>query len=65
MDRLDLCPGRALAYTMVGIALTVLLRDFRIEVLRRPRAWFDLLMGGMARPVGQLRIRVTPVTETQ
>ncbi|WP_437573116.1 cytochrome P450 [Sorangium sp. So ce887] len=60
-----LCPGRALAYTMVGVALTVLLRDFRIEVLRRPRAWFDLLMGGMARPVGQLRIRVTPVTETQ
>lgn len=55
-----LCPGRTLAYTMLGIALTVLLRDFRIEVLRRPRAWLDLMMGGMARPVGQLRIRVTP-----
>ncbi|WP_437901109.1 cytochrome P450 [Sorangium sp. So ce124] len=55
-----LCPGRTLAYTMLGIALTVLLRDFRIEVLRRPRAWLDLMMGGMARPVGQLRLRVTP-----
>ncbi|MDC0676166.1 cytochrome P450 [Sorangium atrum] len=54
------CPGRTLAYTMLGIALTVLLRDFRIEVLRRPRAWLDLMMGGMARPVGQLRIRLTP-----
>jgi hypothetical protein len=46
---------------MVGIALTVLLRDFRLEVRKRPRAWFDLLMGGMARPIGQLRIHVTPL----
>lgn len=54
-----LCPGRRLAYTMVGVALTVLLREYRITVVRRPHAWLSLMTAGMARPVGRFIVHAT------
>lgn len=55
-----LCPGRRLAYTMVGTALTVLLRDYRLEPRKRPRGWLTLMTAGMARPLGGFVVRATP-----
>lgn len=55
-----LCPGRRLAYTMVGVAVGVLIRDFEFAVVRRPRAWLTLMTAGMARPVGRFVVRARP-----
>jgi len=55
-----LCPGRRLAYTMVGTALVVLVRDYRLDVVARPRGWFTLMTAGIARPLGKFVVRATP-----
>jgi cytochrome P450 len=55
-----LCPGRRLAYTMVGTALVVLLREYSLDVVSKPRGWFTLLTAGMARPLGKFVVRATP-----
>jgi cytochrome P450 len=52
-----LCPGRRLAYTMVGMAIVVLLREYRLELVTRPHTWFTLMTAGMARPLGRLVVR--------
>jgi cytochrome P450 len=55
-----LCPGRGLAYVMVGTAIALLLRDYRVRLVRRPRRWFGLMTAGLARPVGAFRVAVVP-----
>jgi cytochrome P450 len=55
------CPGRGLAYVMVGTAVTVLLRDFSVEVRSRPLGWLNLMTAGLARPLGGFRVRVAPI----
>ncbi len=55
-----LCPGRRLAYTMVGTALAVILRDYRLAMIKRPRGWLTLITAGMARPLGGFVVRMTP-----
>ncbi len=55
-----LCPGRRLAYTMVGTALVVLLRDYSLQVVTAPRGWLTLMTAGMARPLGKFVLRATP-----
>lgn len=55
------CPGRGVAFVMVGAALTVLLRDYELQIVQRPLRWTSMVIGGMARPMGQFRIRATPV----
>ena len=49
------------AFVMVGAALTVLLRDYELQIVQRPLRWTSMVIGGMARPMGQFRIRATPV----
>jgi hypothetical protein len=53
-----LCPGRGLAYLLVGSALTLMLREFRFALVRKPWFWFELLTAGIARPIGSLRVQV-------
>lgn len=52
-----LCPGRRLAYSMVGVAVGVLVRDYELSLVRRPRAWLTLMTAGMARPLGRFVVR--------
>jgi cytochrome P450 len=59
------CPGRGVAFVMVGAALTVLLRDYELQIVQRPLRWTSMVIGGMARPMGQFRIRATPVKVPQ
>lgn len=54
------CPGRPLAYVILGVATTLLLRGRDFAVRRRPALWFDLMTAGMARPIGKLLVRATP-----
>jgi sterol 14-demethylase len=53
------CPGRSVAYVILGTALSVILRDYEPRLVRKPWLWFDLLTPGMARPIGPLRIELT------
>lgn len=53
-----LCPGRGLAYLLVGSALTLMLREFRFALVKKPWLWFELLTAGIPRPVGPLRVQV-------
>lgn len=52
-----LCSGRPLAYAMLAGLLVPLLRDYEWELLARPRRWFTVMTGGLARPVGSLELR--------
>lgn len=54
------CPGRPLAYVILGAAITVLLRDHRFTLRRTPRVWFDMMTAGIARPIGKLTATVSP-----
>lgn len=54
------CPGRRLAYSMVGVAVGVLVRDFDLALVKRPRAWLTLMTAGMARPIGRFVVRARP-----
>jgi cytochrome P450 len=51
----NLCSGRPLAYTMLGLVLVTLLRDYEWTLLAKPRRWFTLMTAGMSRPIGSLR----------
>lgn len=55
------CPGRALAYVILGAGVTLLLRSRRFSVTHKPRMWFDLMTAGLARPIGKLTATVSPV----
>lgn len=55
-----LCPGRRLAYTMLGAALAELLRAYDLVAVRRPRGWLTLMTAGVARPIGRFVVRATP-----
>ncbi|MFV8755185.1 cytochrome P450 [Nannocystaceae bacterium ST9] len=52
-----LCSGRPLAYAMLAGLLVPLLRDYEWTVDARPRRWFTVMTGGLARPVGPLTLR--------
>lgn len=52
----NLCSGRPLAYTMLGLVLVTLLRDYEWTLVAKPRRWFTLMTAGMARPIGPLRL---------
>jgi sterol 14-demethylase len=52
----NLCSGRPLAYTFLGLVLVTLLRDYEWTLLAKPRRWFTLMTAGMARPIGPLRL---------
>lgn len=52
----NLCSGRPLAYTFLGLVLVTLLRDYEWTLLAKPRRWFPLMTAGMARPIGALRL---------
>jgi sterol 14alpha-demethylase len=52
----NLCSGRPLAYTMLGLVLVTLLRDYEWALVAKPRRWFTLMTAGMARPLGALRL---------
>lgn len=54
------CPGRGLAYVMLGAALSALLREHEFAVVQRPRRWLNLFTAGVARPIGGMRLRVAP-----
>jgi cytochrome P450 len=54
------CPGRPLAYVILGLATSLLLRGRNFAVRRRPAVWFDLMTAGLARPIGKLIVRATP-----
>lgn len=55
-----LCPGRRLAYTMIGAALAELLRAYDLVPVRRPRGWLTLMTAGVARPIGRFVVRAAP-----
>lgn len=50
------CPGRGLAYAIIGSALTTLLRRRSLRVTAAPRRWHPLVTAGIARPIGALRV---------
>jgi cytochrome P450 len=52
----NLCSGRPLAYTLMGLVLVTLLRDYEWTLVAKPRRWFTLMTAGMARPIGSLRL---------
>lgn len=52
----NLCSGRPLAYTMLGLVLVTLLRDYEWTLHAKPRRWFTLMTAGLARPIGPLRL---------
>lgn len=54
------CPGRPLAYVILGATMTELLRSRRFTLLQTPRTWFDLMTAGLGRPIGKLTVRVAP-----
>lgn len=54
------CPGRPLAYVILGAAVTLLLRERRFTLQHTPRVWFDLMTAGLARPIGKLTATVAP-----
>jgi cytochrome P450 len=54
------CPGRPLAYVILGATITALLRDHHFTLRRTPRLWFDMLTAGIARPIGKLTATVSP-----
>jgi hypothetical protein len=45
---------------MVGVAIGVLVRDFDLALVKRPRAWLTLMTAGMARPIGRFVVRARP-----
>ncbi len=51
-----LCSGRPLAYTLLGLIMVELLRTYEWRVVVRPKRWFNVLTGGLSRPVGKLRL---------
>ncbi len=59
-----LCSGRPLAYTLIGLIMVELLRAYEWRVVARPKRWFNVLTGGLSRPIGKLRLhyrrRVNP-----
>jgi cytochrome P450 len=54
------CPGRALAYVMLGVMVATIVGGYELKLRRRPRVWFDLMTAGVARPVGALTAVVAP-----
>jgi hypothetical protein len=50
------CPGRGLAYAIIGSALTTLLRRRSLRVTAAPRRWHPLVTAGIARPIGAFRV---------
>jgi sterol 14-demethylase len=56
------CPGRQLAYVILGAAASLLLRERRFTLKHTPRMWFDLMTAGLARPIGKLTATVAPAS---
>ena len=51
------CPGRSLAYATIALAVARLIRDYKWQVIARPRRWVQPFTPGMCRPMGRFTFR--------